>query len=131
MPYQGTTPVSPQIGVLQAGFTPVQVQLFGVSTAGTTSYPLVPVQPANYQALIASLAISASAAGITVQLQSSTTTGIVSGTFTTAANSTVVLPENPLGWFQSNVGEGINVVTNTTSAVFLTGNWASYYRDGQ
>ncbi len=130
MPYQLTTPTSDQVGVLHLGQAPCFVQYAGINTTGTTTYPLITTSevPSGYAPVILSMALSsAGAAGVTANLQSNVTTAIVSGTFTMAAQGNVVLPETPRGWFEAGAGEGITVVTNTSSVnVGVTAAWCLF-----
>ncbi len=130
MPYQLTTPTSDQVGVLHLGQAPCFVNYTGVNTTGTTTYNIVNTSqvPSGYQAVVLSLAIStASAAGITAQLQDTESAPIVSGTFALPAQGNVILPETPRGWFAGGQSAGINVVTNTANQnVGVTAAWTLF-----
>jgi hypothetical protein len=53
------------------------------------------------------------AGATTVQFQSNTTSN-VSGAMSFATNGGISLPFNPVGWFQTNTGEGLNHVLGTS-----------------
>ncbi len=132
MPYPLTTPSSDQVGVLHLGQAPCFVSYLGVNTTGTTSYPVIGTSavPSGYQPVILSLALSNSqaSAGVTVQLQDTSSTPIVSGTFAMGADSIIVLPETPRGWFTGAAGAGINIVTNTINNIGVTAAWCLFAR---
>jgi hypothetical protein len=117
MPYQATTTVSQQVGILHAGSTPLKSQQIAVSL--TSSGTIIAAPPAGYQIAIAQLFLVASAAVTAVNLQSHTTTGIATGSVILAAGGQILLPFSPCPWLLCAPGEALDL--EFTGAATLAG----------
>lgn len=107
MPYQATTPVSDQVGVLHYGSLPLTAHQQAVSIAASGT--IVAAPPSGYQIAVVQIALVASAALTAVNLQSHTTTGIATGGVTLAANGQLILPFSPCPWLTCAPGEALDL----------------------
>jgi len=107
MPYQATTPVSDQVGVLHYGSLPLTAHQQAVSI--TASGTILAAPPSGYAIAVVQIALVASAALTTVNLQSHTTTGIATGGVTLAANGQLILPFSPCPWLTCAPGEALDL----------------------
>ena len=92
--------------------TPTKAKI-SVSTATTTT--LVALQ-AGKKIRVLSLYLMCAAAD-TVTLQSHTTTSNSDGGLPYTANAGIVLPFNPVGWFDTTAGEALDMVTSAAGQV--------------
>lgn len=114
---QSTLAVAPDTSQIANGasgtmLTPTKVKISIASATTTTLVALV----AGKKIRILSLYL-VSAAANTVTLQSHTTTTNSDGGLSYAANGGIVLPFNPLGWFDTTVGEALDMVTSGAGQV--------------
>jgi len=121
MPYQATTPVSDQVGVLHYGSLPLTAHQQAVSI--TASGTIVAAPPSGYQIAVVQIALVASAALTTVNLQSHTTTGIATGGVTLAANGQLILPFSPCPWLTCAPGEALDLEMTGTGTLAGTVNY--------
>ena len=96
MPYQATTPVSNQVGVLHVGSIPLTAQQAAVSI--TSSGTIVAAPPAGYRIVVVQAFLAAGAAFTAVALQSHTTTAISVPIGAMASGGQLVLPFSPCPW---------------------------------
>ena len=106
MPYQATTPVSQQLGVLHIGSNPLTAQQLAVSI--TTSGTIVAAPPARYQIAIVQAFLAAGAAFTAVSLQSHTTTATSIPIGALASGGQLLLPFSPVPWLLSP-GESLDL----------------------
>lgn len=99
-------------GVSGVGLTPTKVKIATTTATTTTLVALV----ASKKIRIVALYLVTSAA-CTITLQSHTTTSNSDGGLAHAANSGIVLPFNPIGWFDTTAGEALDMVTSATANV--------------
>ena len=121
MPYQATTPVSDQVGVLHYGSLPLTAHRRAVSI--TASGTILAAPPSGYQIAVVQIALVASAALTAVNLQSHTTTGIATGGVTLAANGQLVLPFSPCPWLTCVPGEALDLEMTGTGTLAGTINY--------
>ena len=121
MPYQATTPVSDQVGVLHYGSLPLTAHQQAVSI--TASGTILAAPPSGYQIAVVQIALVASAALTAVNLQSHTTTGIATGGVTLAANGQLVLPFSPCPWLTCVPGEALDLEMTGTGTLAGTINY--------
>ena len=96
MPYQATTPVSQQVGILHIGSTPQAAQQMAVSI--TSSGTIVAAPPAGYSIAVVQAFLAAGAAFTAVTLQSHSTTAFVVPIGALASDGQLVLPFSPIPW---------------------------------
>jgi hypothetical protein len=99
-------------GVSGTMLTPTKVKISVAAAATTTLVALVAAKKIRILSLYL-----ISAAANTVTLQSHTTTTNSDGGASYAANGGLVLPFNPLGWFDTTAGEALDMVTSGAGQV--------------
>lgn len=95
-------------GATGTGVTPVKTKV-NVSSATTTT--VVALTASKKTRVLAAYLVAAGAQ--TINWQSHTTTSNADGPQAFAANGGLVLPFNPLGWFDTTSGEALDLVTST------------------
>lgn len=107
MPFQATTPVSNEVGILHAGSIPLISRQIAVSI--TSSGTIIAAPPSGYQIAVTQLFLVASAAFTAVNLQSHSSTGIATGGVSLAAAGQLVLPFSPCPWITCYPGEALDL----------------------
>ena len=115
MPYQATTPVSQQVGILHVGSTPVTAQQKAVSI--TSSGTIVAAPPAGYQIVVVQAFLAAGAAFTAVALQSHTTTAISVAIGALASGGQLVFPFSPVPWLACAPGEALDLAFTGTGTL--------------
>lgn len=128
MPFQATTPVSQQVGVLHYGSRPLTVQQKAVAI--TSSGTIVAAPPAGYQLAVTQIFLVASAAFTAVNLQSHTTTTVATGGITLAANGQLILPFSPGPWLTCAPGEALDLEMTGTGTLAGSVNYVVVPVDG-
>lgn len=105
--YSGSTALTPSFATIQTS-----------SAGATTIVPLV----ASKRIRVTALAVVTSAA-TNIKFQSHVTPTDISGLFYCALNGGIVLPHNPVGWFQTVAGEALDI---NLSAANATGGCLTY-----
>lgn len=121
MPYQATTPVSQQVGILHIGSTPQAAQQMAVSI--TSSGTIVAAPPAGYSIAVVQAFLAAGAAFTAVTLQSHSTTAIVVPIGALASGGQLVLPFSPIPWLVCAPGEGLDLEFTGTGTLAGTINY--------
>ena len=115
MPYQATTPVSQQVGILHVGSTPLAVQQKSVSL--TASGVIVAAPPAGYQIAVMQVFLAAGAAFTAVAVESTTTTAIILSVGAMASGGQLVLPFSPCPWLTCAPGESLTLAFTGTGTL--------------
>ncbi|MGA8313180.1 MAG: hypothetical protein WB755_24360 [Terriglobales bacterium] len=121
MPYQATTPVSQQVGILHIGSTPQAAQQMAVSI--TSSGTIVAAPPAGYSIAVVQAFLAAGAAFTAVTLQSHSTTAFVVPIGALASDGQLVLPFSPIPWLVCAPGEGLDLEFTGTGTLAGTINY--------
>lgn len=115
MPYQATTPVSQQVGILHVGSTPLFVQQAAISL--TSSGVIVAAPPSGYQIAVTQGFLAAGAAFTAVGLKSTTTTAIIFSIGAMASGGQLVLPFSPCPWLTCAAGESLTLAFTGTGTL--------------
>jgi len=99
-------------GASGTGVTPVKTKV-NISAAGTAT--IVALTGGKKTRVLAAYLVAAGAQ--TINWQSHTTTSNADGPQAFAANGGLVLPFNPLGWFDTTSGEALDLVTSTSAQI--------------
>jgi hypothetical protein len=115
MPYQATTPVSQQIGILHAGSTPLITQQKAVSL--TASGVVVAAPPAGYQIAVVQAFLTAGAAFTAVALESTNTTAIILPIGAMASGGLLVFPFSQCPWLTCASGDSLTLTFTGTGTL--------------
>ena len=107
MPYQATTPVSQQIGILHMGSTPVPVSQ--LSFAPTSSTAVIAAPSTDYQIALVQIALVAGAAFTAVSLYSTTTSTVKFPIGSMASGASFCVPFSPCPWLLCVPGESLTL----------------------
>ncbi len=124
MPYQLTTPVSDQVGILHLGGQPTFVQTTAISMSAsgviTNGTIAIAAAPAGYQWCVLALAIANSAGTAqSVTLESTTGPVLLTGAISlpSSVGGQLVLPYNPAGWAYGNVADTLTLALGAGTLV--------------
>ena len=122
MPYQATTPVSQQIGILHMGSTPVPVSQ--LSFAPTATAVIIAAPAAGYQIALFQISLVAGAAFTAVSLYSTTTTGTSFPIGSMASGASFVVPFSPCPWLLCAPGESLTLAKTGSGTMSGSVNYA-------
>lgn len=115
MPYQATTPVSQQVGILHVGSASLAAQQVAVSK--TSSGVIVAAPSAGYQIAVVQAFLTAGAAFTAVALESTTTTAIILSIGAMASGGQLVFPFSPCPWLICAPGESLTLAFTGTGTL--------------
>jgi hypothetical protein len=122
MPYQATTPVSQQIGILHQGSTPVPVSQ--LSFTPTSSAVIIAAPSASYQIALVQISLAAGAAFTAVSLYSTTTNTVKFPIGSMASGASFVVPFSPCPWLLCVPGESLTLAFTGTGTLSGSVNYA-------
>ncbi len=129
MSYPLTTPVAHQLGVLQCGGIPSLVQYVGANPASSGATTLVSAPPAGVSIVVLAMTLTNNTANaMTCNLQSHTTTSIITGTFGFPATigSQITATAGPCGIFAAVAGEALDINLSASHAIGVTMTYAFF-----
>jgi hypothetical protein len=105
-------------GIDQAGATLTYKRAFSNITASATDSSIVAsVATKKIRVVCLTMVTGATATNITFNSKPAGAGTAISPLFANAANGGAVLPLNPMGWFESNAGEGLTATTSAGSSI--------------
>lgn len=122
MPYEATTPVSQQIGILHQGSTPVPISQ--LSFAPSATGVIIAAPASGYQIALVQIALVAGAAFTAVSLYSTTTTAVKFPIGSMASGASFVVPFSPCPWLLCAPGESLTLAFTGTGTLSGSVNYA-------
>jgi hypothetical protein len=111
----GKVTVAQDSNVLKTGTTDVTPKFAVIQAASSGDNTIVSAVTSKKIRVIALNLMSAGT--VTVRFESSTAGSFKTGEYPLVANAGIVLPYNPVGWFETNSGELLNMTLNAAVTV--------------